>query len=90
MHMPRKIGYQGDIYSQSYLAAKRLCDSMGWVDGECHFMPCRNPSRLVHMLLNREIDYGVLATQNEHSGIFQESYEAIRSSALTFIASDVY
>jgi prephenate dehydratase len=85
-----RVGYQGEQFSQSYLAAKRLCAAMGWDTAEYTLIPCRIPSRVISMINNREIEYGVLAIQNSVSGIFRDTYDAIRSAQLTFETSDVF
>lgn len=70
-----KIGFQGDLFSNSEEASLQFSKICGLKIDK--FMPLISSKRVVESLLNKEIDYGVLAIQNKIAGIVKETEEAL-------------
>ena len=70
-----KIGFQGDLFSNSEEASLQFSKICGLKIDK--FIPLISSKRVVESLLNKEIDYGVLAIQNKIDGIVKETEEAL-------------
>ena len=70
-----KVGYMGIPLSNSDAMSKEFCRDNG-IDG-AEFVPLVSAKDTVNALLKREIDYGVLATENRFAGIVIETRDAL-------------
>lgn len=70
-----KIGFQGDLFSNSEEAAFKF-SKIHKIKTPC-FIPLISSRRVVTALLNKEIDYGVLALENKIAGPVQETLNAL-------------
>ena len=68
-----KIGFQGDLFSNSEEAAFQFSKIHELKIDK--FIPLISSKRVVDALLNKKIDYGVLAIQNKIAGIVKETEE---------------
>lgn len=71
-----RIGYQGDIGSNSEEAAKNIAKTLGLTDVE--FVPLINSKRVIEELKAKNIDYGVVASLNSTTGVVEETAKALR------------
>ncbi|ONI41816.1 hypothetical protein AN396_03075 [Candidatus Epulonipiscium fishelsonii] len=74
-----KIGYQGIQYSNSEYAAKKFIEQMDLSDIE--LIPLINSKNVVDALLNKEIDYGVIAIKNSTAGDVIESITSLQNTS---------
>ena len=70
-----KIGYQGVEGSNSEYAAIKISEFNKIKN--VHFIPLETSMNVVKALLNKEIDYGVLAYENNIAGLVSETIEAL-------------
>ncbi len=70
-----KIGYQGDVGSNSEMAAKKIAEKLGFEDVE--FVPLISSKNVIGALLSQEIDFGVVAIENSIGGIVVETKLAL-------------
>eukprot|EP00833_Pecoramyces_ruminatium_P017082 jgi/Orpsp1_1/1191114/evm.model.d7180000083593.1 len=80
-----KIGYQGDIGSNSEAAAKAYF--LNNDDNNYEFIPLLNSKNVFDNLLNENIDIGVVAVTNSLAGEVQETKEALKNINPTNIAT---
>ncbi len=82
-----KIGYQGDIGSNSEAAAKSFAIKLGFINVE--FIPLISSARVADSLLKKEIDYGVVAIENSIGGIVQETKIAFENINTEIISIEI-
>ena len=74
-----RIGYQGDIGSNSEEAALRFVrDYLGLQSDEYELVPLIESQRVVNKLKDKRIDYGVMAVRNSIAGIVKETEVALK------------
>lgn len=81
--MQKKIGYQGQEFSNNHRAALQLAKKQGFDD--FILLPLTTSKNVVNALKRKEIDYGVLALKNSIAGVVKESYEAIKNESLELV-----
>lgn len=77
-----RVGYQGLFLSNSYRAAKNY-----FTGNNIIFIPLLNSANVVNKLLNKEIEYGVLAKMNSITGIVKETEEALSNVKYNVISA---
>ena len=70
-----RIGYMGIPLSNSEAMSKEFASNLGLTDYQ--LAPLMSAKDTVDALLRREIDYGVLATENRFAGIVIETRDAL-------------
>ena len=70
-----KIGFQGVLFSNSEEAAIQFAKTHGLKTNQ--FIPLITSQNVVSALINKKIDYGVLAIQNKIAGIVKETTDAL-------------
>ncbi len=70
-----KVGYQGMFGSNSHIAAQKLASA--FLSSEVEFVPLVTSKNVVNALKNNEIDYGVLAVNNNVAGEVIETTTAL-------------
>lgn len=80
-----KIGYQGDIGSNSEEAASKFIQQLGIKDYE--LIPLISSKNVIKYFVNKEIDYAVLAVKNSITGTVVETAEALIGHNLTILDS---
>ncbi|MCW8944311.1 MAG: hypothetical protein OQL27_06015 [Sedimenticola sp.] len=82
-----KVGYQGDVGSNSEDAAKRILSRMSIDDFE--LVPLVSSANVMGQLKRGEIDLGVVAVKNSTGGIVRETLEVIRNENLELVNTEV-
>lgn len=70
-----KIGFQGDLFSNSQEAAIKFSKTLKLSKAE--FIPLISSKNVVTALLKDEIQYGVMALRNKIAGIVEETQDAL-------------
>lgn len=70
-----KIGFQGDIGSNSEIAAQKLAEKFQFQN--ISFVPLINSQNVVNALSKKQVDYGVMATKNIIAGDVEETLLAL-------------
>ena len=73
-----KIGYQGDIGSNSEEVAKQFATKLS-VKNKVVFIPLISSKNVVESLENNLIDFGVVAKENSIAGIVEETKVALQN-----------
>lgn len=73
-----KIGFQGDIFSNSEEACKKFIQKMNF--NTAQLIPLISSKNVVDALLKKEIDYGVMALKNSIAGPVIETKEVLNNS----------
>ncbi len=76
-----KIGYQGMLGSNSYVAAQQLAHLHGFMDVQ--YIALVQSQKVVDALLKKEVDYGVLAIKNTLGGEVIETKNALAGITYT-------
>lgn len=82
-----RIGYQGEIGSNSEEAAKRFIAKYDLKEVE--LIPLINSDIVIEHLKNKNIDYAVVATKNSTAGIVKETFDAIKDQYLQLVATEI-
>ena len=82
-----KIGYQGDVGSNSEAAAENFISKLKLDKNCCELFPLISSANVLKHLEGSKIDYGVMAVKNSTAGIVRETADAIRDKKLTVISS---
>lgn len=72
-----KIGFQGDLFSNSEEASQIFAKKMHFENVE--FIPLISSKNVVENLITKKIDYGVMATKNSIVGDVVETIDALTS-----------
>ena len=78
-----RIGYQGEIGSNSELAAEYFAGNLKVEGGSCELIPLENSRKTVKALAAGEIDYAVLAVHNNIGGVVEETRSALEGQPLS-------
>lgn len=76
-----RIGYQGEVGSNSSRAAKYFADKHFDKGENVEFVPLRTSARVFQALYDKKIDYAVAATRNSLAGTVQETMDILRSKS---------
>lgn len=82
------VGYQGISGSNTQEAAKQILLKMGINHTVYELVPLICSKKVIASLKNKEIDYGVIAMQNNVGGVVQESFEAIKNENLHLVSTE--
>lgn len=85
--MAVRVGYQGDVGSNSEDAARRILGRMGVADFE--MVPLVSSANVMGQLKRGEIDLGVVAVKNSTGGIVRETLDVIRNEHLELVSTEV-
>lgn len=80
------MGYQGIEGSNTEEAAKRLMDRMAI--SEYVLVPSVTSFKVITKLLNKEVDYAVVATKNNIGGMVHETYQAVNNVNVEIICKE--
>ena len=80
-----KIGYQGDVGSNSEEAAQIFAKEQGLKEGEYELVPLVESRYVASQLKAGKIHYGVVATRNSVAGPVEETYLAIKDEFFEFV-----
>lgn len=80
-----RIGYQGIVGSNSYIAAMEVAQSQRFENVE--YVPLISSINVISELEKGNIDYGVIATKNSIGGEVVESMNALRNRHLELVAT---
>ena len=70
-----RIGYQGAVGSNSEKASMNFIEKLAWKDVD--LIPCFDSKGVVEAVLNKAVDYGVVALNNVIAGDVAETKEAL-------------
>lgn len=73
-----RVGYMGIPFSNSEEMAVAFSDKLGLKEYE--LVPLMSAKNVIDRLVKKEIDYGVLASENKFAGIVQETEDALKDS----------
>lgn len=82
-----KIGYQGEVGSNSEEAAYEFAKEKGLQEGEYELVPLVESRYVVSALKQKKISFGVMATRNSVAGTVIETYEAIKDEYFELVAT---
>lgn len=82
-----KIGYQGEIGSNSEEAALKFAEEQGFSEGEFELIPLVESKNVISNLKQKKIQYGIVATRNSFAGTVKETYEAVKDEYLQLVST---
>ena len=77
-----KIGFQGDCGSNSEIATKSF---VGDLNDESELIPLISSKNVVEALKNGDIDFGVMAIENNIGGIVKETQDALNEKKIELV-----
>ncbi len=72
-----KIGYQGEMGSNSEAVAEIYTKEKNYKMGEYSLIPLVESTRVINALKSGEIDYGIVAVRNSEAGLVEETCRAM-------------
>ena len=80
-----RIGYQGEVGSNSEEAAKQFVNKCCYPAGKYILIPLTSSKNVSSFLSSKEIDVGIMAIKNTIAGVVKETEEALQTIELQVI-----